>query len=729
MPTKAELKAKADELRKALAKVDRLTGKAETNQAAAERMRLKRAADRDLSIPRVANRDRRLRCLADVYEFLQTYFADVFYQPFTPSRREMIDAIVRAARESGDQAIAGPRGDGKTRSAIFTGLWLAITGLSTFPMVISKSGERSEVELRNIKWALKSSTTFAEDFPELAVPIEAIGGWASRARQMTVYGHSVDMEWSTNSIAFPTISTSLLRENGWNEDLESIARGQMFVSLGIEGPIRGYNVRNKRPTMAIIDDIDDRESAKSAVQTETRTEIIDSDVAGLGGPDCVVSRVFLCTLINRTCAAWTFTDRKARHSFRGQRHKLISAMPERQDLWAEYVALRSGRDVDQDPDGRAAHQFYLERREEMERGHETTNPYRFNQKPLSDGLPAEVSSLQAYYNFVADKGLAAALTELQNDPPPDEDETRLPITGYHIRNNCRTGRDRGLVPDDTVAITIGGDIKKLGMHHVTIAWNDRAVGSIIDYDFYPFATEGLKPQACELLILEGLQEWWKKRTESPFCEASGAEWRPDVVVIDSGWKADGWNYQPVYTFADWVGGDLIIPSKGIPTWAPKRPGPKVYPGDNFNLVVISRGRALAEVNADHWKIRVHEGFLQPFGEPGSLGLFNPARDQWGRESANAHLNYAKHITSERWGQHGPSRRWCWAPADGGRIQKPNHYLDATALALCGRAMVGVSTIQPEPAVAMTTPAAPVVSDIQETEYNASGYVSSGGRSW
>ncbi len=377
-------------------------------------------------------------------------------------------------------------------------------------------------------------------------------------------------------------------------------------------------------------------------------------------------------------------------------------MPDREDLWAEYVVLRSGRNIDEDPDARTAHKFYVERLEEMNLGHESTNPYRFNHMPLSDGDPAEVSALQSFYNFVADKGLPSALAELQNDPPPDADESKLPVTSYHVQHNCRSGLMRGVVPENTVAITVGVDIKKLGAHHVTIAWSERAVGSIIDYDFYPFSTEGLKPAACEILILEGLQEWWKKRNDAPFCEAHGGEWTPDVVLIDSGWKDDGWNSQPVYLFARFAGDEIVIPSKGINNWRRKPSGSRCLSGDNFNLVVIDRGQRLAEVNPDHWKIRVHEGFLNPFGDPGSLGLFSPERDQWGREPANSHLKYSKEIVSERWGPNGPSRAWKWAPADGARIQKPNHYLDATALALCGRAMIGLS-----PVAAVTSEVVPV----------------------
>lgn len=605
----------------------------------------------------------------------------------------MIDAICAAAERSGDQAIAGPRGDGKSRSALFTAFWLAVRGSIGFPMVISKSGKRAVDELKNLKWAIRESDLFVSDFPEIGIPIREMGGWASRARQMTVHGEPIGMEWGQDCIILPTISTESLRENvrNWPENLDSCASGQIFASLGIEGPVRGYSVRNRRPDLALIDDIDDRESARSALQTESRIEIIDADVAGLGGPDRNVSRVFLCTLINRTCAAYVFTDPRQRPSFSGQRHKLIEKMPTNYALSEQYIAMRSGRDTEKDPDGREAHAWYVEHQAEIEKGHVSTNPYRYNSRPLSDGEPAEVSSYQGYLNFVADKGMVSALTELQNDPPPDPDGSLLILTPYHVRTNCRSNAKRGIVPSDTVALTTGADVQKLGCHHVTIAWNDLAVGSIVDYDFWPFETQGVKAAACELLILDGLQAWWHSRTEG-FVDEDGETWDSDLAIIDSGWKQDGWNSQPVELFCRSVGFETAMPSKGIPNWRDKPPSRTSMVGPNFR-VEWKLGFPLCEVNADHFKIRVHEGFLQEFGDSGSLGIFTPEADQWGREAANAHLSYAKHITNEQWAPKGTSGAYAWQPSNGGRFQKPNHWLDATALAIAAREIRGISVIE------------------------------------
>lgn len=52
-------------------------------------------------------------------------------------------------------------------------------------------------------------------------------------------------------------------------------------------------------------------------------------------------------------------------------------------------------------------------------------------------------------------------------------------------------------------------------------------------------------------------------------------------------------------------------------------------------------------NADHWKIKVHEGLLLEAGQPGALTLFNPQRID-GRRNQTGHLNFSKHLLSESW---------------------------------------------------------------------------------
>jgi hypothetical protein len=61
---------------------------------------------------------------------------------------------------------------------------------------------------------------------------------------------------------------------------------------------------------------------------------------------------------------------------------------------------------------------------------------------------------------------------------------------------------------------------------------------------------------------------------------------------------------------------------------------------------------VAIMNSDHWKLKVHEGFLAGQADdgsllPGALRVFNPPSVD-GRQNRTAHLSFAKHILAETW---------------------------------------------------------------------------------
>jgi hypothetical protein len=78
--------------------------------ADALRKRKLRASLKDVKIRDPADVQRRLANSADICSFLSCHFPDVFWGDWTDQRREMVAAILNAARDGGDQAIAAPRG-------------------------------------------------------------------------------------------------------------------------------------------------------------------------------------------------------------------------------------------------------------------------------------------------------------------------------------------------------------------------------------------------------------------------------------------------------------------------------------------------------------------------------------------------------------------------------------------------------------------------------------------
>ncbi len=389
----------------------------------------------------------------------------------------------------------------------------------------------------------------------------------------------------------------------------------------------------------------------------------------------------LCTVINRQCIAFKYTERKVMPGWQGKRFRLLVTLPEREDLWQEYIDQRRNRDADRDPDARAAHQFYVQRRAEMDRGATVSNPYAFEGKPGSDGEPLEISALEASYNKIADTSWAAFCTEYQNDPPADEQVTKAGISAQLIQGRL-SGLNRGELPPDC-SICVGIDVGKTYCHFVAGAFRKGGIGNVIQYGVIEVvgAEDTQQTEVVERAILRALIDWKDQLAVHPFRDADGNPAAIDKVLIDAGYCQDA-----VFEFARRFG-EPYRASKGIGgNFRHGVPDPRTRRvGAHWFAQPQAGGLWLYSIDADHWKRTVHERFIaEPLDEnnrpnPGSLTLFVPA----GRRD---HHTYAAHIVAEEWiteflpGK-GEKSRWIKHSAN-------NHYLDATALCLCGAEMAG-----------------------------------------
>lgn len=658
----------------------------------------KRKAEQGIVVPFPHDVPLREACLEDWKVFLTSCFPDVFYQGFTPDREEMAEAILFGARHGGDQSVAGPRGEGKTRLALFLANWLMLRRELFFPVVIMKNAGSARDEFKySLKPQFERNDDFARLFPEVCAPIAALEGWASKSRKQHVNGHYTDIIWAQTLLSYPTLPADVLAEVDprWLE-LDSCAEGQIFGSVGIEGRIRGWNIRNKRPDLAIIDDVDDAESAKSEVLTAERERIIEADVAGLAGPGQRIARVMLCTLINRRCVAFKFTDPKQKPSWKGKRLRAMFQEPEQKEMWADYVDRRkAGMESGDDPLGREATEFYLANREKMDAGCEMSNPENYMKAEAEDGKPLEYSAIQAFYNKVADFGWASVLTEYQQDPPAEGEPELDGLSEMLVRRRL-TGLPRGEVPDGAVLVA-QIDLGQRRIHYCATAWEAGAIGSVVDYgekrtgqpDVY-----GVE-NAIRTALDELRDQWFNPESDSyePYTRKDGEVVPFHVILIDAG----HWN-DVVYQFVRDVGGPFK-PSMGDPHFRmPISKTKDKQPGRDFWYLSrqLHKGSSVWVVNTDPnaAKLWLHARLLTPpfpeddegkviAGEPrqrGSLALFG---DDW-----KTHGEFADHILAERFerefkeGKKGMDERWK-------KVRPDNHYLDTLYGCCVGASMAGI----------------------------------------
>lgn len=649
-----------------------------------QRQAARRAKERDLIIPAPLDLDRRRECLADAQLFLTEYFGSTFTEEFTDDRMSMLDAILEAAKHGKDIAIAGPRGEGKTKIAMYGALYLMFSGLSTFPLVIGKSQVKSANELDTIKDQLQQNEKLVADFPEIGIPFKSVGAWSSRARMQTVAGEYTNIRLASHMIVFPTIPPEAL--SLWKGEVMPVSHGQVMMALGVDGPIRGTNYRDARPTLAILDDIESRESAQSDALIEANETIIEKDVAGLGTGAARVSRVMLCTTQNRKCIAFKYTDTKQKPSWNGKRYRRMVHEPERTDLWQQYVELRKNKS-DDDPNARVATRMYLENRHEMDRGVVMSNRNSYDKRIAGDGEPLELSAVQSYYNAVADFGEESVATEQDNDPPEAVGPEGLGITSNLVASRLNTF-DRLQCPANTRCVVAGLDVGKYVCHYVITAWTKDAAGCVIDYGVAEVSNSAAQSHdsSVEQNIYRTLLDWrdWLQSLE--ITDSAGAVRQVDEAFVDSGAYT-----QAVYQFSKDTGGRQFTATKGMaPYRQPAKMTQDVRLGKEVHATFLQAERLwLHHLNTDYWKKFVHERFLSPTFDStgmlrsGSLSVYQPA-------GSKQHYSYAQHIVAEEYVSEfktGKGERCYWMVHN-----RNNHWLDATAMAAAAASKHGVTML-------------------------------------
>jgi hypothetical protein len=643
-----------------------------------ELMRQRRAEARDVPIDKSRqSMIRRNRCKNDPERFCQVYFKDIFYNPFTDDQRAIIEAIQQRIRFGGYRAIAAERGGGKSSiTKIIAGIWAVVYGYLDWIMLINANAAAAEDTLKDIKDFYTFNDLLRDDFPEVCDPIRALDGASQRASFQTSGGQRTRLKWGASEIVMPRVKGSG-------------CSGAIITAIGIDGAIRGKVKGAKRPRLVIMDDIETGETAASYTQTSRRRDTIGKDITGLAGPGRQMAIVMLCTVINRKCLAWEFTDSKQQPAWNGIRQRWIKHWPKNPELWDQYIDKRKAGQQAGDPFAREAVAFYLSNRPAMDEGVSVSNVHRFDKKTLPDGSALEISSIQAAYNIISDKGLDYFSCEYQNEPPEDQNLGGSGITELAIKNKA-IGLEKGLVPRWAEYLTAGIDIGGRAMHWVVVAWRAGMIGHIVDYGVNEVhspltgrLTAEENKQALEAAINTALLEFRDAEQQAGYPVEMSDKSKPlDLVLVDSGWQED-----PVFDFCR-ITNKKYRPCKGFGTShklayrSPKGQGKDRIVGFNWCGYWQDKARLLLyHVNSDFWKLAVQNAFLIDPGKPGSLTL-------WGQSSSHTH--FSQHLTAESWQREFTVGKGVKEYFKVERTQ--NHWLDAAHYAAAAAAVLGLKVV-------------------------------------
>lgn len=631
----------------------------------------KALARNEVEIPPCKEPSRREDFLATPEAFLRGYLGERFWRPFATYHIEIMQLICDIAQHGGDQAIAAPRSGGKTEITKGIVVYLICKKLVRFPVIIGPNGVHAGLIFNDIKLHFESNDLLLADFPEICAPIRHLAGSPQRAPRQTHNGLRTRIEWTSEHVVFPRIEGSPYS-------------GVSMKWAGMDAAIRGMNIHGERPDFVLADDLETRESAAHDGQIGTRDTILNRDVAGLSEGTRLLSRVILCTIQNHKCLSNLVTDREKRPNWNGKRYRAVITWPDREDLRDEYIELRKADQrkperTQENRHGMTAAKFFVDNREEIERGSEILDPESFNRAKLADGRQLEVSALQSVFNTIADKGMDYVLTELQNDPREEEKPETTGLTASLVQSRI-SGERQGVSHRETEFTAVAVDVGKYKCHWVKIGGRGNAICNVIDYGrIEVHGTEAKTPdKAIEKAILNSLHDW---RTQIL------ADGEIDICLVDSGDYRDA-----VYQF---------VREAGLPFRAAKGlgdgqyhavlPSPKKIVGDQWHTSLQEQyGIWLYNINVDHYKHWVHQRFVTPtFDESqiiqdGTLSLFADPMDR------RRHISFAHHICAEEYREEfvaGRGLKKYWH-----KTNKNNHFLDATVLGCAGLNMLGLKLL-------------------------------------
>ncbi len=646
-------------------------------EARKERARLSQseqsAQGRDIGrIPPIANPERRRRAGESVQIFTETYLHSLFtvpktgeHWPWSADHLVTMRRIGQAVRQGGLFAVAMPRSGGKTSLIKAGALYAILYGYRRWVCIIAATMPKALAVIADIQMILETNPLLAADFPEAVYPIQRLERITNRQRGQTCLGRPTRIIWNAEKISLPDIPGAP-------------SAGATITCTGLDGAgIRGQvrampDGTQLRPDLALIDDPQTDESAKSEYQTAERVALLapGGAVMEMGPPGAPIAGLMAVTVIRERDMAdqvledpeWNAVRQPMFVSFPLHRAETPADVAHG-DWWDKYAELMRDRRSD---DARALYGQHRCKPECLsildERRPCGPCPLRAGcmdaeaivswqrRKYKEDASAVEHAMRRQITNPVA---FAA---EMQQKPLPSL-KWGAKVTPAEVAERW-SGLGRGRVPPDCDLVTAAVDVHDEILYFVVAAWKRTDfTGQVIEYGTYPEQPSAWFEQASpprpmsrqfpgagkEGVILQGLErlvtillahEW--PRTLS----GSTAVLSIEKLFVDSAYKPRIVEQvrrkvaTPVYQASRGIG--ISSAQKPVSEYQ-KRPGWTL--GDNWFIPSVRGTREYPHLRIDtnHWKTWIHNALATSAGDPGALML-------WGSPATrDDHAHFAQQV--------------------------------------------------------------------------------------
>lgn len=294
--------------------------------------------------------------------FAQIYFSQQLDLPPSRMHCDLFQRLQEAtAKRLVNLAVAGPRGHGKTIIVSFVYvLWCILYTRERYIVIICNNADLANEKLASIKAALQDNPRLREDFPE-------------------VCEHGIP----------------------WRQDSIVTANGVKVVALGAEKKIRGRLYKGHRPTLIILDDVENEVEVRSEDLRAKRREWFERSVQKAGGP--TTNLVLIGTILHHDSLLARHVDPNKMSGCNGQIYRAIVSEPTHPELWEQWERIFNGLEqYEGRTHAQAANAFLQANRVAMEAGVELLWPQRWTYEQLRIMLVTQ--------------GRASFAAEMQNEP-------------------------------------------------------------------------------------------------------------------------------------------------------------------------------------------------------------------------------------------------------------------------------------------------------------------------
>jgi len=557
-----------------------------------------------------ANPKRRKRYEADLAKWLRYYLKEAYTRPFDEPHMEIINGAKRANDEGGRFAIAAERGIGK--SAILWGivLYLALTGKQAFPVCVPWAAPALKRAFQFWKNALCFNERLLADYPEYCAPF---------AHGRGVHQKIANSTWADTKE--PTRSRMAVGDGliVFPDDL-----GAMGGST-INGNIRGLNYPSAdghivRPSLVMLDDVQDRKTAKSQQQVIDTVALIDGDVAGCGAAGKELPMLMACNCI---CAGDVSQHYLESADWQSVRIPCVKEWPEGWDkddsdcrrLWEEWLKLFHDDEADE-------YAFYKEHKDAMTGGMELSAPGTF----ATSKQDAAYLVMVNYHRM----GNDAFMAERQQDPvDPTQNHSLYVLTPSMIEARQDAGRSPLKKPDWVTYTVASTDVNpSYALSTVVLGFGQDQTCAVLWYGLHKLSIKGRSPTR------EDHAELYNEIVKHGR-DLSGMATVPDEWVIDGG----GYNFDPVVRATSESTRLVGIPAM---TYTGRnstkyRPYGRTADGNPreqcHRCATLKDNRHIKWVvfNSDYWREIAQRSWLGALGTPGSSSLFEGGHGEFARQ--------------------------------------------------------------------------------------------------